>query len=214
MNKIRYLAIAFGVSSLLFVAGYTTNLAHAHCDTLGGPVVMDAKMALKNKDVTPVLKWVKKDDEATIREAFKKTVAVSAKGGEARELAENYFFETLVRIHRAGEGAPYTGLKSEPVEPIIAASDDSLDSGSADKLIGMVNEHIADGIRKRHARVIETAKHANESVEAGREYVEAYVEFTHYVEGIHNAAAGPAGHAAHAEPSPAPTTAPIHEHHL
>ena len=34
----------------------------------------------------------------------------------------------------------------------------------------------------------------NESVDAGREYVEAYVEYVHYVEGLHNAVAGKGGH--------------------
>jgi hypothetical protein len=94
------------------------GIASAHCDTLDGPVVMTAKAALEKGDVTPVLKWVRKEDEKEIREQFKKTLTVRAKGPEAKELADMYFFETLVRIHRAGEGAPYTGLKSAGmVEP-------------------------------------------------------------------------------------------------
>jgi hypothetical protein len=42
---------------------------------------------------------------------FTKTLAVRKQSKEAKELADMYFFETLVRIHCAGEGAPYTGLK-------------------------------------------------------------------------------------------------------
>ena len=178
------------VRSLLII--FTTAIwfipaaAGAHCDTLDGPVVMTAKAALDKGDVTPVLKWVKKDDETEIRALFKKTLAVRAKGAEARELADMYFFETLVRIHRAGEGAPYTGLKpAGMVEAPIAAADKALATGTADDLVKMVTSAAAAGVRERFERVRETKKHADESIEAGREYVEAYVDFTHYVERLH-----------------------------
>ncbi len=161
------------------------RIAGAHCDTLDGPVVMTAKAALEKGDVTPVLKWVGKDDEKAIRELFKKTLVVRAKGSEAKDLADMYFFETLVRIHRAGEGAPYTGLKSEPAEPIIAAADKALESGSVDGLVKHVTDAVAKGIRERYALTAERKKHADEGIDKGREFVEAYVEFTHYVERLH-----------------------------
>lgn len=171
------------------------GIAGAHCDTLAGPVVKAAKMALEKGDVTPVLKWVKKEHEAEIREALKKTLAVRSKGPEAKELADMYFFETLVRLHRAGEGAPYTGLKTgEAVEPIIAEADRALESGSVDNLVKLVTDAVASGIRERFAHTSEAKKHADESVEAGREFVEAYVEFTHYVERLHLDAIGKAVH--------------------
>lgn len=166
----------------------------AHCDTLSGPVVTDAKAALEKEDLTPVLKWVKPADEKDIHNAFEKTLAVRSKGDEAKELADMYFFETLVRIHRAGEGAHYTGLKNTPVEPIIAEADEALESGSADELTKAITGHAAEGIRARFEKALETKKHAGESVEAGREYVEAYVQYTHYIEGLHNSIAGPADH--------------------
>ena len=87
--------------------------ALAHCDTLDGPVVKDARAALDAKDLTPVLKWVEYEKEGEIREAFQHALAVRALGPEARALADRFFFETLVRVHREGEGAPYTGLKPE-----------------------------------------------------------------------------------------------------
>ena len=158
----------------------------AHCDTLEGPVVTDAKKALEKGDVNPVLKWVKKEQEGEIREAFKKTLAVRSKGPEAKELADRYFFETLVRIHRAGEGAPYTGLSKEPPEPIIAAVDKALEKGAVDHVVTHVTEETAKGIRERFSKTMERKKHAEETVAAGREFVEAYVEFTHYVERIFN----------------------------
>jgi hypothetical protein len=167
----------------------------AHCDTLDGPVVATARTALEKGEVTPILKWVKKEDENEIRELFKKTVTVRTKGKDAQELADRYFFETLVRIHRAGEGAPYTGLKpAGQVEPSIAAADKAIDSGSVDGLVKMINDAAVAGIRQRYSAVQGARKHADQSVEAGRKYVAAYVEFTHYVERLDLAASSSAHH--------------------
>lgn len=170
------------------------GIAGAHCDTLDGPVVTTAKTALEKGDVTPVLKWVKKGDEKEIRELFSKTQVARRQGKEAKELADMYFFETLVRIHRAGEGAPYTGLKEGPVEPIIAASDRALESGASYSLVKLVNDAVAKGIHEHFEHANEAKKHVDESIEAGRKFVEAYVEFTHYVERLHLDAVGPSEH--------------------
>jgi len=188
----RIVAMVSGVV-ILFTA-WSGN-AFAHCDTLDGPVVKTARMALEKGDVTPLLKWVQADDENEIRAAFQRTLAVRAKGAEARELADMYFFETLVRIHRAGEGAPYTGLKpGEAVDPAVALADDALDTGSVDKLVDVLTGALADGIRERFQRAGEARKHADDSVAAGREFVKAYVVFTHYVEGLHAMIKANAGH--------------------
>jgi hypothetical protein len=170
--------------------------ALAHCDTMEGPVVKEAQAALDKGDVTPVLKWVAKEKEEDIRAAFKKTLAVRVKGPEARELADVYFFETLVRLHRAGEGEPYTGVKpaGTKVEPIVEKSDKALEAGSVDDLVKQVTAHVEKGIRERFDKAVEAKKRADESVEAGRKYVAAYVEYVHYVEGIHGAVMGQAGH--------------------
>lgn len=181
------------ISFLLMIL--TSLPAFAHCDTLDGPVVAAARQALEKGDITPVLKWVRKAEEPQIREAFNKTLAVRAKGPAARELADHYFFETLVRLHRAGEGAPYTGLTSEPVEPVVAAADQALASGKIDPLANKIGEAVVKGIRQRFAQTYEAKKHAEDSVAAGREFVAAYVEFTHYVEELHMLAAGGAQHA-------------------
>jgi hypothetical protein len=152
---------------------------------MNGPVVTTAKAALDKGDVTPVLKWVKRDDEAEIRRAFKETLAVRKNGPEAKDLADRFFFETLVRIHRAGEGAPFTGLKSVEPGEAVEAADKALETGSVDSLAKEVSESAGKGIRDRFQRALEKMKHADESVEAGREYVEAYIEYVHYVERLH-----------------------------
>ncbi len=186
------ITVAFLGIGLLCVAG--NRNAFAHCDTLDGPVVQTARTALEKGDITPLLKWVQPDDEKEIRAAFQKTLVVRTKGAEAGELADMYFFETLVRIHRAGEGAPYTGLKpGAAVDPAVALADKALESGSVDKLAGVLSNAMSKGIRERFQHASETRKHANDSVAAGREYVKAYVVFTHYVEGLHGMIKGGGG---------------------
>jgi hypothetical protein len=175
--------------------------AIAHCDTLDGPVVRDARAALEGRDVTPVLKWVEAGKEPEVREAFRHALAVRVLGPEARTLADRFFFETLVRVHREGEGAPYTGLKPEgiDVDPAIAASDKALDTGSVDPLVGMIAARAEQGLRQRFARAAEAKAHAGESVEKGRAYVAAYVAFMHHAERLLQAATTDAGHAGHGE---------------
>ena len=177
----------------LAAAGWllTSNSVRAHCDTMDGPVVTTAKAALEKGDVTPVLKWVKPEGEAEVRDAFKKAIAVRKQSAEAKELADRYFFETLIRVHRAGEGEPFTGLKPSgtPLEPGVAAADKALEKGSVDGLVKDLTEAVSDSIKKRFARAVEAKKQADKNVDAGREYVEAYVEFVHSVENLHAAAA-------------------------
>jgi hypothetical protein len=195
-GKSRQLLMMLGMFLALAFWLIFPRLAAAHCDTLDGPVVADARTALDKGDVTPVLKWVKADDEAEIRQAYEKTLAVRKLNPEAREFADMYFFETLVRIHRAGEGAPYTGLKAAgTVEPVVARADQALVKGSVDELTKAIAAHTVEGIRERFNRAVETRKHAGESVQAGREYVEAYVDYVHYLEGIAQVVHGAPHHA-------------------
>jgi len=176
---------------------FTKNL-YAHCDTLEGPVVESARKALASGDITPLLKWVAADDEQMIRTAFQKTLEVRKLGTQARDLADMYFFETLVRIHRAGEGAPYTGLKpGTAVDPAVALADKALESGSVDHLVNILTDATAKGIRERFHRALEAKKHAEENVAAGREFVKTYVVFTHYVEGLHSKIKGASEHHEH-----------------
>jgi hypothetical protein len=176
----------------IFAAGQS---AYAHCDTLDGPVVKEARVAIEKGDITALLKWVRPSDEKELRHAFEETLAVRAKGGKARELADMYFYENLVRIHRAGEGAPYTGLKpGVAIDPAVALADKALEKGSIDKLVNVLTNAMAKGIRKRFEHAKEAQRHADHSVEAGRKFVEAYVIYTHYVEGLHADIKGKGGH--------------------
>ena len=195
-----YKTILTTLSVLAFLSLVYVGNASAHCDTLDGPVVATARTALDKGDVTPLLKWVRPEEEKEIRAAFQKTLAMRAKGSEAKKFADMYFFETLVRIHRAGEGAPYTGLKpGEAIDPAVALADKALENGNVDKLVNVLTNAMANGIRERFQHADETQKHADDSVAAGREFVESYVIFTHYVEGLHGLIKGGAAHHGEAE---------------
>ena len=160
--------------------------AGAHCDTLDGPVVEAARAALSKGNVTPILKWVNKDGEKEVREAFDSALKVRPLSEDARKLGEMHLFETLVRVHRAGEGVPFTGLKpAGTIDPGFVAADKALSTGSVADLSAELAKSVQDGLRKRFAEVLEKKKHAEESVEAGRAYVAAYVRYAHYVEALH-----------------------------
>jgi hypothetical protein len=153
-------------------------------------VVHDARVALETGNVAPALKWVTPAQEAEVVAAFEKSRAVRGKGHDAKELADLHFFETLVRLHRAGEGEPYTGLKpAGSTEPGLAAADDALAAGSSVDLARELSAAIEIGVNGRFAKVLELSRDAGDTVEAGREYVEAYVEYAHFVEAVHTLAA-------------------------
>jgi hypothetical protein len=162
-------------------------VAFAHCDWVKGPVVADAQAALAKGDVTPVLKWIAAGDEAEIRSAFARTLAARATGAAARELADQWFFETVVRVHRATEGESFTGLKGESYRPEagIEMADHAIDSGSLADMEKKIMTSIQSELRERFAEAMEAKKHAGESVEAGRHFVHVYAEFVHYVEELH-----------------------------
>lgn len=189
---VNYVIPAVFAFSITFLG---LSKAYSHCDTMGGPVVKDAKIASEKKDVTPVLKWIKKEEEPELRAAFEPALAERVKGPEAKEKADMRFFELLVRIHREGEGAPFTGIKpADAIEPIEAEADRALEAGSVDDLTAEMSRDLAGRIKERFAHVLEKKKYMNDSVDAGREYVEAYVEYLHYVAGVHKAISGKGEH--------------------
>ena len=69
-----------------------------------------------------------------------------------------------------------------------AAADKALKTGSANELAKHMSAAVNEGIQKRFAVALQRKKHAAASIEAGREFVEAYVEYIHFVESINRLA--------------------------
>ena len=167
----------------------------AHCDSMDGPVVKDAQRAIAAKDITPILKWISPEDQAEVSRVFQTTIDIRSKGDEVQVVADTYFFETLVRIHRKSEGEGFTGLKpAGSAEPPIVAADKALSDGDIDKLADKISAAVHAGIVARFRDAHEKKKHADDTVEKGREFVEAYVQFTHFLEAIHHVVSHGAGH--------------------
>jgi uncharacterized protein DUF6448 len=181
--------------ALLVLAGFLAfipTIASAHCDTMDGPVVAAAASALRTGDIKPVLIWIKPEYENEVRSAFLKASSVRGQGQAAKELADTYFFETVVRLHRMGEGEPYTGIQpaGTPLHPAVAAAENALSTGSPNQLRTDLNEKLSAAVTEKFNRVVEARRHRQESVEAGRAYVAAYVDFMHFVEQVYDRSAG------------------------
>ena len=82
-----------------------------YCETMDGPVVTAAELALEMENVDYILPFVKKEYESELKDAFDRTVIVRELSGEAAEVADYWFFETSVRLHLLGEGKLYSGIK-------------------------------------------------------------------------------------------------------
>lgn len=187
-NKMKmHFNFIFTLSFLTFFLIISSQQVSAHCDGLDGPVVKAAKEALETENVNLVLIWVKKEFEDEIKNAFQKTLVVRKLSQESKEMADMYFFETLVRLHRLGEGAPYTGLKpaGRDLGPAIPLADKSIEDKSAKELLQLLTDDVHKGLHEHFQNVISKKDYHLNDVDAGREFIESYVVFVHYVERIY-----------------------------
>jgi hypothetical protein len=178
----RFGLVPLFILSMLILS---TNVTFAHCDTMDGPLIADARKAMGQNNVNYVLKWVSAANESEIRDAFNLVMKVKGLSPEAKELSEKYFFDTLVRIHRAGEGEPFTGVKpaGTPIDDKVLAADKSIEIGNLSPLKNMVSKDILQELTKRFNKVMSLKNFDVNNVAAGREYIEAYVQFFKFAEG-------------------------------
>ena len=158
-----------------------------HCDSIDGPVATAAAKALDRDDVRAVLPFVPKHGEKEVVRAFEQVAAARMLGPEAREVADRYFYETVVRIHRAGEGAPYTGLKPAGLDvgPVIPVAERAIAAGAPDALIDLLTSELASEIRERFAEMLRLHARANGDVAANRAYVEAMLGLQVWAHSLH-----------------------------
>lgn len=184
---------------LLFSILSSIQTAFPHCDTMDGPVISDARKAFEKNNVNHVLKWVRASDENEIKKAFQQAMKVRVLNADARELADNYFFNVVVRVHRSGEGVPFTGVlpSGSPIDEKIKAADRSIELGNLGPLEKMVPREKYPELKKRFDAVMALKNFDVNNVAAGREYIEAYVRFFHFAEGEEGGARDHGGHAGH-----------------
>ena len=160
-----------------------------HCDSMDGPVVTAARRALELRDPGIALAYVPKDGEREVKEAFEAVIGVRDQGASVREIADQHFFETVVRIHRAGEGAPYTGLKPAGLDhgPVIPVAERAIETGSADELVALMTERVEEEIRERFQNVMKLKAGTNGNIGANRAYVEAMLDLQVWSHGLYHA---------------------------
>jgi len=153
-----------------------------HCDTLDGPVVKAAKKALKTGNVNLILPWVPKKAEDELKKAFRKTLSARKLGKTAAGLADYWFFETAVRLHREGEGAPYTGLKPAGLDwgPVVPKADKAIEQGNPKEVIQLLTHTVEEELQKRFKHAMAKKKYNVNDVKAAREYVQAMLGFVLY----------------------------------
>jgi len=171
-------------SLLFFLLFLFMGRLSAHCDGMDGPVVKAAIDALQNKNVNLVLIWINEKDEEEVRNVFEKTLKVRDLTPEAKDLADKYFFETVVRLHRSSEGESYTGLKpaGRDLGPAIPLADLSIEKGSIEELNNLLILSVEDKLKASFEKISSLKNYDKNNIATGREFVEAYVQFIHYVE--------------------------------
>lgn len=180
---------------LLVLAVMLPGLAMAHCDTENGPTAVDARKALKTGNFDKAAIWVGEEQTPELRDSFDESLAVYNLGGKAKALAERYFMSTTVRLHREAEGMSFTGLKpAQQLPPIIAEAEKTLEDGNLAPITDLLAAELRKETQKWFQQALDAKKNfKGDNVEAGREWVDAYVKYVIYVNGLYQTIqAGPA----------------------
>lgn len=180
--KYRLVTMAICIAAMVLGSGSVW----AHCDKENGPVAEAAREALRTGEFSLIQIWVGEPQEEELRARFDDCVAVREQGGRARELADRYFVETAIRLHRTAEDMPFTGVKAAgPVAPDIAAAERALESGQMADVTEVLTEALNHEMRVWFEKAREARQDREQSVEAGREWVDAYVKYVVFVHGLY-----------------------------
>jgi hypothetical protein len=217
--RTRKLKTGLVVVTLLIALVFGAEIAWNHCDTLNGPNSVVARKALETGQFESISIFVGDKYEEELRQRFEECLAVYKMGGCARELAEQYFIETAVRLNRKTQGIPFKGLKpAQPFSPDILAAEKSLETGELEPVTDLLcaklrqetekwfrearearnqkdvvsAEELEEDTDKWFAKAMEGRKPKGESVSAGRKRINAYFRYIIYVRGLYLAIqAGP-----------------------
>jgi hypothetical protein len=160
-----------------------------HCDSLDGPVVTAARDAFVAGDVDLILPYVPADAEAEIREAFTRVLPLHTADGPGADVARQWFYETVVRVHRAGEHAAYTGLKPAGLDvgPVIPLAEKATETGDVEEVYRLLAADLHTELTRRLDQVIRLATGKDASLPAARAHVHAMLGFQVYANHVHRA---------------------------
>jgi hypothetical protein len=185
INKKICRGAVVALSALLILI--TAQSINSHCDSEDGPILPEARRALETGDPSPLLKWVAPENEIEIKTLFAEVRQIRSESDDARKIVDRYFLETFIRLHRQSEGEPYTGIKPTGLIPaIFKAGDAALNSEDVQQLADEISKTVRSEIVSRFNTALERKRHMDDNVEAGRKYVEAYVSYMHFLEGLHH----------------------------
>jgi hypothetical protein len=179
------------------VALFGVEVAKAHCDSEDGPVAKAVQKALETGNINLVLPYAPVAAEEELKRTFAEARTVRALGPDARRLADRSFLETAIRLHRAGEGAPFTGVKPAGVDygPMISAAERAIETGNLEPVRGVLVTEIDHILGERLAHLREMRHVSIEpgdynQVAAARQRVSAELEFIIFAEGLRQAVLG------------------------
>jgi hypothetical protein len=159
--------------------------------------VKAAKKALETGNINYVLIWIQKESEKELKSVFEKTLRARKTGKEAQEVADDWFFETAIRLHRAGEGAPYTGLKPAGLDegPVVPRTEKAIETGDANEAIRFILHAVEEDLTHRFNDVMAKKTYEVNDVAAGRAYVAAFIGWVVYTHHLYTSITGGGGHA-------------------
>ena len=195
--SVKRITVLLVVGVVAFSAFAAPAPASAHCDSYNGPVAQAALKALNANDVKLILPYVQPEAEAELTAAFKHVIEVRKSGGSSKELADRYFLETAIRLHRLGEGASFEGMTREAVPASIQTADKAMVSGSLDPVYEMMDQAIRKSVAEKYQAVVKAREEAAKlgTVEAYREQAEAQLMFEKFIYELYTAASQAEAHA-------------------
>lgn len=199
MTLMKALTAFVLASSLVF----SISDARAHCDGEDGPVAKAVYKALETGNLNLVLPYAPASAEAELKTTFAGARKARALGPDARKVADRLFLETAIRLHRAGEGATFTGVKAAGIDygPMIPAAEQAIESGDLQAVKAVVLKEIDHVLGERLVHLRKLREVSSEpadysQVAAARERVSAELGFIIFAEGIYQVVLGkgPAHH--------------------
>lgn len=153
-----------------------------YMDSMDGPVVNAAENALDMEDVKYILPYVSPKDEEELKDAFEKTLSVRELSGTAAELADYWFFETAVRLHREEGEKPYSGLKPSGTDwgPIVPKIVQAVETENVNEFLEFLLNFLKEDIEGRFEDVLAKKDYDEDDVEEARDYLNAREEFIEY----------------------------------